>query len=232
MSNLNSLNIRKGLELEVDVVDIFAVNTSESGDKLTKEIYDIGWKEYSIINAESWKKIIQSGGTIYNSEKETIKLSDTLIAYVFDSYLIDISFPDELNTPNVYIDKSKEIEFLNTEILDFDQFCINIMQAQSFTGKYKHSDFKFSFYGYGNFSMLEYVDIHKIVTMSNLHTLSFFLKYKNVISGISCFLNGLHRNDIVRQREYLTSKEFATLLNEADMQFEAFSSIMTNSYKQ
>lgn len=229
MNNLDSLNIRKGLELEVSVADIFAINTSVKGDILAKEICDVGWEIYATINPESFKKISYSGGVIYNTQKQVIKISNTLMAYVYDSYIVDIEFEQESDKPIVIAEKSTEIEFLNTEILDFDQFCMNIMLAQSFTGKYKPSFFKFSFYGYGNFTMNEYAEVHRMVSLSNVHTLNFFIKYKNIISAIGCFVNGLHRNDIIRQREYLTSKEFATLLNEAEKQYDFLNYIIDKS---
>lgn len=229
MNHLDSLNIRKGLELEVPVSDIFAIRTSAAGDILAKEVCDLGWEAYSKINPVLSEKISESGGTIYSSEKKPFKISESLIAYVYKSYIVDVETDLETNTIDAITNVSTEIEFLNTEILNFDQFCFNIMQAQSFSGKYENPIFKFSFYGYGNFSLNDYADVHKMVSLSNIHTLNFFITYKNVVSGISAFLNGLHRNDIVRQREYLTSKEFASLLNEAEMQFEMISSFISKN---
>jgi hypothetical protein len=229
MNTLDSLNIRKGLELEIPVRDIFAIRTSAAGDILAKEICDLGWQVYSTINPASSKKVAESGGTMYSSEKKVFKISESLSAYVFNSYIVDVEFDEENQKDDAITNVSTEIEFLNTEILDFDQFCFNVMQAQSFAGKYDNPLFRFSFYGYGNFSLENYIDIHKMVSLSNVHTLNFFIKYKNVISGISAFLNGLHRNDIIRQREYLTSKEFAKLLNEAEMQFELITSFISKS---
>jgi hypothetical protein len=229
MNSLDSLNIRKGLELEVPVADIFLRNTSASGEILAKEICELGWQAYSIINPSLSKRVIDSGGTIYDSEKKKIKISESLIVYVYNSYVVDIEYNEEIDKDEAVTYVTTEMEFVNTEILDFNHFCVNVMQAQSFTGKYDAPIFKFSFYGYGNFSMDEYVDSHRIISVSNIHTLNFFVKHNNVVSGISCFLNGLHRNDIIRQREYLTSKEFATLLNDAEMQFELVSSIISKS---
>lgn len=229
MDTLDSLNIRKGLELDVDVADIFAIKTSPTGEILAKEICELGWEMYYTINPDSSQKIIDSGGMIYNSEKKAIKISESLVAYVYDSYLVDTNFETEAGGPDVFTNISKEIEFLNTEILDFDQFCVNIMEAQSFTGKYKTSIFKFAFYGYGDFSMNDFIEVHKMVYLSNMHTINFYIKHKNVVSGISCFLNGLHRSDIIKQREYLTSQEITSLLDEADTQFEIFTSILTQS---
>jgi hypothetical protein len=232
MNHLDSLNIRKGLELEVPVKDIFAIKTLEVGDVLSKEICDLGWEAYSTINPELSQKVAESGGTIYSSEKKAFKISDSLTAYVYKCYIVDVQFDEENEKFDAITSVSDEIDFLNTEILDFDQFCFNIMQAQSFSGKYNNPLFKFSFYGYGSFSLNNYIDIHKIVALSNIHTLNFFINHKNVLSGISAFLNGLHRNDIVRQREYLTSKEFATLLNEAEMQFELISAFFSKNINQ
>lgn len=229
MKHLDSLNIRKGLELEVPVKDIFAIKTEHTGDILAKEICDLGWEAYSKINYESSKRVAESGGTIYSSEKKAFKISESLTAYVYKCYIVDVQFDEENDKYDAITSVSDEIDFLNTEILDFDQFCFNIMQAQSFSGKYNNPLFKFSFYGYGEFSLADYIGIHKMVALSNIHTLNFFIKYQNILSGISAFLNGLHRNDILRQREYLTSKEFAVLLNEAEMQFELISSYISKN---
>jgi hypothetical protein len=225
MNNLDTLNIRKGLELGVDVADIFKINTGASGDIVAKEICEVGWEKYQLDNPDSYDYIIKSGGLVYSSKKEEIKISETLTAYVFKSYLVDIDTSEEEH-PETLVDECEEIEFLNTEILHFDQFCQNVMVAQAFTGKYDKSIFKFSFYGYGDFSLDEYLYIHKMIIMSSIHSLNFFITHKNILSGIGSFVTGLYRNDVIRQREYLTPTEFSSLLDEAEQQFAVVSSLI------
>jgi len=227
MNSLDSLNIRKGLELGVDVADIFKINTEAKGDIKAKEICEVGWDRYQLDNPDSFDYISKADGIIYSSKKEEIVISDTLIAYVFHSYLVDIDISEE--EPEVITDISIDIEFLNTEILDFDQFCENIMLAQNFTGKYDKSIFKFSFYGYGDFSLEDYLYVHRLVVVSNLHALNFFITHKKVLSGIGSLVTGLYRSDILRQREYLTNSELMSLLDEADQQFAVVTAIIDQS---
>lgn len=227
MNNVDTLNIRKGLELGVEVADIFKVNTEAQGDIMAKEICEVGWEKYHSDNPESYDYILSASGLSYSSKKEEIKISESLTAYVFKSYLVDIDTSDD--EPETLTNICTEIEFLNTEILNFDQFCENVMDAQRFTGKYNKSIFKFSFFGYGEFSLDEYLYVHKMIVMSNIHTLNFFITYKKVLSGIGSFITGLYRNDVVRQREYLTPKELIDLLDEAEQQFAMVSSIIDQS---
>jgi len=234
---LDSLNIRKGLELEVEVSDIFSVETKSQGDIIAKEIYEKGWEIYSKERPEDYDKIIDSGGLIYESEKTRVKISENLIAYVYDSYLVSADVledeDDEDSTESdkyeIIADRCKEIEFVNIKILNFDEFCVNVMDAQKFVGKYETSIFRSAFYGYGDFTLEEYYEVHKMVTISTIHTLSFFIKHKNILAGIGAFVTGLYRNDILKQREYLTSKEFATILDESERQFALISSLIEKS---
>jgi len=235
---LDSLNIRKGLELEVEVSDIFSVETKAQGDIIAKEIYEKGWEIYSEEHPEDYDKIIDSGGLIYESEKTRVKISENLIAYVYDSYLVSADVLDddedeestESDKYEIIADRCKEIEFVNTKILNFDEFCINVMDAQKFVGKYETSIFRSAFYGYGDFTLEEYYEVHKMVTISTIHTLSFFIKHKNIVAGIGAFVTGLYRNDILKQREYLNSKEFSAILDESERQFALISSLIEKSF--
>jgi len=228
MVSLDTLNIRKGLELDVDVADIFKISTKAEGDIVAKRICKLGLEKAILENPNIEQYILDSGGLVFSSEKEKVKISESLTAYVYDSYLVDIEVAEDQETEIIF-DSCKEIEFVNTEILDFNQFCENIMTAQSFAGKYKTTIFKFPFIGHGIFSLEEYACVHKMVSASNMHVLNFFLIHKKVLAGIGAFLTGLYRNDIMRQREYLTSKEFATLLDEAEQQFAIMYSMITDS---
>ena len=71
---LDSLNIRKGLELEIDVSDIFKIDISSSGDFLAKEIYEIGVEKFFIHNPEVDKKFLETGGLIFSTKKERTRI--------------------------------------------------------------------------------------------------------------------------------------------------------------
>jgi len=236
---LDSLNIRKGLELEVEVSDIFSIETKAQGDIVAKEIYEKGWEVYLEEHPGDYNKVIDSNGLIYESEKTKVKISENLIAYVYDSYLVsadvlnDEEGSEESEEPVEYeivADRCKEIEFVNTKILNFDEFCVNVMDAQKFVGKYETSIFRSAFYGYGEFSMEDYYGVHKMVSISTIHTLKFFIKHKNILAGIGSFVTGLYRNDILKQREYLTPKEFVTILDESERQFALVSSLIEKNF--
>jgi len=237
---LDSLNIRKGLELDVDVTDIFSVETKAQGDIIAKKIFEKGWELHSEEYPEDYDKIIDAGGLIYESEKTRVKISENLIAYVYDSYLVSADVLNEEDDEDseiegdekykIIADRCKEIEFVNTKILTFDEFCVNVMDAQKFVGKYETSIFRSAFYGYGNFELEEYYEVHKMVTISTIHTLSFFIKHRNILAGIGAFVTGLYRNDILKQREYLSSKEFSNILDESEKQFSIISSLIEKRF--
>jgi hypothetical protein len=214
---LNGLNIRKGLELkeEVKVSDIFKESTEEEGNKKAVEIYNLGWdefiKKYPNENVESI--FGKDDAILYISPKVSHQINDNLIAYIYDSYIVFIDDDKKIKS-----DKHVEIEFVNTEMLDFQMFCRNVMDAQAFSGNYEMPDIKYSFIGTGNFSMSEYAEVHNLVIYSRMHMLDFFIFYKNVLSSIGYFLSGLFEDDIKQQKEYLEKRQYNSLLKECKKQ--------------
>jgi hypothetical protein len=224
MINLDSLNIRKGLELGVGVDEIFRVDLSSTGDILAKDIFQIGVEKYLNSNPQLDKSFLLTGGISYTGKKKEYVLSDSLRAYVFDTYLVSLE-PLEDDSSEIVADHFVDIEFLNTKILSIDEFCSNIMIAQKFTGKFEDSIFKFSFMGFGDFSLNEYYSLQKLISFSTIHTIDFFINHKNIVSGLGSFAMGLYRNDIMKQREYFSKDEFLRLLDESEKQFNLLASI-------
>jgi hypothetical protein len=88
------------------------------------------------------------------------------------------------------------------------------MEAQAFTGNYESPDIKYSFSGFGNFSMGDYAEMHNLIVYSRMHMLDFFIFYKGILSSVGFFLSGLFENDIKQQKEYLDLKEYNALIKE------------------
>lgn len=209
---LNGLNIRKGLELEeVTVADIFLPNTKSQGNKIALEISEKGWDVFLKENKEATCDNIfdKDGGIMYLTEKIPYQVNSTLTAYVYECY---VSYLEK--NSSVTSEKNIEIDFVNTERLNIRDFCRNIMEAQAFAGNYESPDIKYSFAGFGDFSMSEYAELHNLVVFSRLHMLDFFIFYKGILSSVGFFLSGLFENDIKQQKEYLTLKEYNALIKE------------------
>ena len=213
MAILNGLNIRKGLEFEeVTVHDIFLPNLDPQGDKIVLEIYVKGWDGFILDNPSQNKEEIfgNEEGIAYITKKIPHKISDNLTAYVSDCYM---AYIDE-KTNDVICEKSIEIEFVNSEKLDIPNYCKNVMLAQNFCGKYEDQEIKFSFVGFGGFSMEDYAELHNMVIFSKMHMLDFFIFYKGILSSIGFFLTGLFEEDVKQQKEYLTLTEYNELIKE------------------
>jgi hypothetical protein len=213
---LDSLNIRKGLELEISIEDIFKINIEPEGEIAALDIYVNGWDDVKY-KYKSIDNLITNDvdGIIYNTKKEVFNLSNNLKAFVFDSYMI---CRGEENEEDLQCDKFTEIEFLNTEIIDYNTYCRNVMSAQYFTGKYREPEFKYKFIGVGDFNMADYSESHNTIVHSNLHMLEMFVYHKNVLSSIGFFISGIFDEDVKRQKEYLTEKEYKSLMRESKKQ--------------
>lgn len=223
MKHLDSLNIRKGIELDIPITEIFKIETEITGDVLARDIYQIGVSKFFADNPEIDKSFLLEGGLFFTTKKKEHTISGSLKAYVFDSYLIDLEpFDDE--SSEIIASYFVEIQFLNTKILNFDEFCQNLMMAQRFSGQFNDSIFKHDFFGYGTFTMDEFHSIQKLANATCIHMVNFFIKHKNILSGISSFMMGLYRNDIMKQREYFTPAEFTALLDEAEGHFNVMAS--------
>jgi len=173
--NLNPLNVRKGLELEeVEVYDIFHIDTESFGEPEAKTIHEIGWSSYSKNNKNNpvIKKIKDESGVIYFTHKIERDVTETLKAFIYDCYMV---FVDKLDTSIVSSSLNTEIQFVNTKTLDFSQFCKNLMEAQAFCGDYNIPDLKYSFAGHGDFTIQDYSDVHHLVIFSRIHMLDFFI---------------------------------------------------------
>ena len=218
MGNKNvfrAINIRKGLELEVPIRNIFKIDTSPSGDILAMEIFTKKVKNLSGLKQKDKKKILDNKEFLmYSTKLEKHDLKDDLIAYVSEAYFVytDDNENIEIKTNKIESEKNIEITFVNTKQLDYFQFIRNIMKAQEFTGGFDKSEFKFQFLGVGSFSIDEYIDSHNILIHSNMEMLNFFIFKNKILSGIDKFVSGLYDKDIEEQKKYLTKEEYKNLV--------------------
>jgi hypothetical protein len=222
---LNALNIRSGLELEVPVCDIFNTNVAPEGNILAKQCYledNTAKKEFhDQINSILTKEQIIT----YADLKIPHKINDSLTCYVFDSYFV---FKDELGTGKIETEKNIELLFVNSEMLDFESFCSNVMAAQSFTGNFEKPQFNHHFIGVGDFDFDDYIPIHNLVAHSSLNMINFYVFYKKVLSSIGYFVCGLYENDVKDQKKYLTDQEYKSLMSLAKRQKRE----LMNSFKK
>jgi hypothetical protein len=214
---LTGFDIRKALELEISVEQIFQIQIEEEGDIAAKEIYDDSITHTSEIENIDDIFSKNNGVVFYTSPKEEIILNNTLKAYIYDFYIstTEEEYKNGLNCP-IESDYSQEIIFLNTETLNYNDFCKNCMEAQLFLGKFEKNIFKRKFLGVGSFVMEEYALIHPMILHSGIHLLDFFIKDSNLVSSIGNIINANYEKDIMEQKEYFTEEEYSRLLNTVD----------------
>lgn len=213
---INALNIRKGLELNVPITDIFKNSLEPSGNIIAKEIFEKGWVHYKgFVNRgiKHINELFEKGDDflIYNDKKTEHKVSESLTAYVYDYYMVS---EDEYTVGKVNSDKYVEIEFVNNEFLDYFDFCRNIMDAQSFSGRFDSPNIKYSFVGLGDFCIHQYYESNSLIAHSVVHLYDFFIFYKNVLVSVGNLISGTYERDIIEQKKYLSEKEYKSLLRE------------------
>ena len=207
---LTGINIRSGLELEVPVADIFNVNVAPDGNILAKQFYNSKDRKDKKLLKEITALLDNDQFVCYNDLKINHKLSDTLNCYVYDSYFI---YEDDKQNNKIEITKTVELLFVNTELLNFEKFCSNVMLAQSYSGNFVRPEFNYPFIGVGNFDLDDYIQLHPLCAYSNLNLVSFFIYHKKILSSIGYFICGLFENDIKEQKKYISDKEYKELLS-------------------
>lgn len=212
MEHLTGINIRSGIELNLPIKEIFTINTAPSGNERIKEIYEIGAKK-AFVKYPDLKGIIDHENFIVFSDiKIPHKINESLTAYVYDFY---IAYRDIGKKDKIYCEKNIEIEFVNHEKLTFEQYCINVMAAQAFSGGYSASVYMlYPFIGIGDFKMNDYANIHEMVINSNCSMIYFFIYHKKILLSIDNFISTMYRKDIESQKKYLTTREYNSLMKE------------------
>lgn len=206
---LNGINIRSGLELDVPVSEIFNVNIAPEGNILAKQCFLPDGTSKREFNDEISSILEKDQIITYTDLKIPQKINETLTCYIFDSYFV---FNDELGSGKIETEKNIELLFVNSEILDYENFCSNLMAAQAFTGNFDKPHFNHHFMGVGSFDFEEYVSIHNLVAHTNLNLINFYVFYKKVLSSIGYFVCGLYENDVKDQKKYLTDQEYKSIM--------------------
>ena len=212
---LSGINIRSGLELEVPVADIFNVNIAPDGNILAKQFCLSEGGDRKKLTKEISESLRKEQILTYTDLKIPEKINESLTCYIFDSYFV---FEDEFGTGKIVSERNVELLFINSELLDLEGFCANIMAAQAFTGNFEKPQFNHHFMGVGKFEFEEYVPMHNIVAHTNLNLINFYVFHKKVLSSIGYFVCGLYENDVKDQKKYLTDQEYKNLMSFAKRQ--------------
>jgi hypothetical protein len=208
---LTGLQVRQGWDLDISVKDIFQIKTNEEGDEVSKEIFEEKITHSSEI--ENFDEIFGKENILfYSTKKREVKINENLIAYIFDFYICSLDDNIDRYHSKISSDKTSEIIFLNTKVLDYNDFCKNIMDAHSFLGKYPKGNFRKNFTGIGDFTMEEYSLGHTFVINSGLHLLNFFIKDSNLVSTISSIITASYESDIKEQRKYFNEIDYEMML--------------------
>jgi hypothetical protein len=208
---LTGLKIRKAIELELNPREIFNISLEPDGDELAKEMYEENINHSSeIVNKEEvfGKDFL----LIYYDIKKIIKINENLEAYVFNSYLSHLIEETYEQESKIINEKNEEVIFLNTKILNYNEFLKNVMDAHSFLGKFEKKFFKIRFSGVGSFNMEDYALNHTMISMSDVHFLDFFIKDSNLVSTISMIITANYETDIIEQKEYFDEEEYKKML--------------------
>lgn len=209
---LSGLKIRKALELEVPVEDIFKISIESEGDSAAREIYEDEITHSSEI--ENIEEIFGEDTFIYcYTKKKEIQINDSLKAYTFNMYMADIDGEDIKVESKINSEKTLEVLFLNTKVLSYSEYMRNLMEAQRYLGKFESGIFKRKFAGIGGFDMEEYANNHSLISYSGLHMLNFYLNDSGVMSTIGNIITANYERDILEQREYLSQDEYENLLD-------------------
>jgi hypothetical protein len=208
---LSGINIRKAIELDLPIEEIFQISKKSEGDIAAKEIYEDKITHSSEI--ENVEEIFEEGFTqFYCEPKKEIKINKNLKVYVYNFYLCCLNGED-LKNSKIESEKSLEISFINTKTLNYSDFIKNIMDAHSYLGRFPKNNFKKRFSGIGSFNMEEYVSNHNMCAISDLNFTDFFIEDSNLVSTISNIITARYENDIIQQREYFNEEEYYRMLD-------------------
>lgn len=237
-NKLTGINIRKGLELNIPISEIFSLETESEGDILAMKLNFNRWNEINELTGKTYEEVFKNGeGLIYSTKREKHSINETLDAYVRETYMCFLE-ENDLGFPKITTERFTEIDFVNTEMLTFHTedllcpgFVENIMAAQEFSGKFEDSGFKNRFIGIGNFTLEEYSEYHNIIIYANIHLLDFFIFSDNILSSIGNFLLANYVRDLEEQKEYFNDEQYELLHRMATSHKNAISSEFVNIWK-
>ncbi len=218
---LTGINIRKGLEIEVSVEDIFTPTLSNVGDIRAKQFFENP-------KLKSDKKFINE-----ISEHSLLEYRDFVTKSSLGKYL-NVCVYNKFDLTNSKFTKDRfhaccttELIFYNTSTISFDDFCLNLMSAQAFTGNFANPVYH-EFTGIGNFEIESAASIYPLAIAGNLSLNYFFINYKGILTSISKIISAQFEDDILEQKSYLGDKNFKTLRKELKTQQEVIANILNN----
>ena len=203
------INVRKGLELEVPVSDIFKIDTKKQGNIIAMELYS---DESKKVPSDVEKLFDKEREIIYITESEKHNINKNLFAYTREIYIIRED-ENEYGRKRIEKDKFEEVDFVNTKILSYLDFSKNVMDAHAFSNNYK-SEFRNAFIGVGKFKFENYLKSNELLAFSNLHFLDFFIFKDNVLASIDNISMANYFKDIREQKEYLSEPGYKKLMGD------------------
>lgn len=219
MQQLTGNNIRKGLDLEVSIEDIFLPDSTNTGDIRAKHFFDTP-------ELKNDKKFISE-----ISRYELLEFNQFLTHSVIGKFLNVASY-NLYSLTNSKFSKERfncscttDLVFYNTKKLTFEDFCFNFMTAQAFTGNFRNPIFQ-EFTGIGDFDIESAASIFPLAIAGNLSLDYFFIYYKGVLTSIQKIISAQFEDDIIEQKSYLGYKNYMDLRKEIKIQKEAIAEIL------
>ena len=185
MQQLTGINIRRGMELEVPIEEIFSINMSSEGDVRVKHYYlNLIEKTEEFddsIHQNFLTEVKKQEVVEYKEVCNTIQLNENLKVVVYDHYSITYSrFLKNKYDCNL----TQELIFVNSEKLSFADFCFNFMTAQSYTGKIPNTIVQHQFIGIGELTIEQSASIYPLAIAGNLSLECFFIDLDGILASI------------------------------------------------
>ncbi len=222
MKQLTGINIRKGLEIEIPIKDIFKPNIQNSGDKRAKSIYENHF--FKNENDDIIKELIKNEFFEYYEFLSDAQIGKSLSVSIFNNFKITHT---KFQKERIVSECNPNLTFYNTEKLSFADFCFNLMSAQAFSGNFK-TNLTHQFTGIGDFEIEMAAQIFPLAIAGNLSLDYFFIYYKGILTTIPNLISAQFEKDLKQQKSYLENKEYRNLLNELKEHQELISEIINN----
>jgi len=225
MNHLTGINIRKGLELDILPEDIFSLKEQSTGDIRVKHFFE-NQKAKKNQDQGFLKTAKNNEVHEYKEFVSTHKINSTLNVNVYNEYhLIYNRFKKE----NFSCSLIQDLYFYNINTLCFEDFCLNLMSPQAFTGCFKQQNLQYIFAGHGEFDISYAASIFPLAIAGNLTLSHFFIYYKGILTSIDNIISGEVEIDLHEQKEYFNEKEFLLIRNELTKQKQDIREMIRNN---
>lgn len=213
MKYTTGINIRKGLELEVAIDEIFMPDLTPQGDVRSKQFFEFHDtnKDVSGMDKEFYSDLKKNEVIHYREFLTKADLSPSLSVFVFSNFTS--SYSRFLKT-KFDVRSYNDLVFVNNKKISFEDFCFNFMMAQAFTGNFPQTDIQHEFTGVGDFDIETIASVYPLVAAGNCSLEYLFINYRGIMASVQKIINGLIEGDINDQKEYLSKSEYKAIMKE------------------